>query len=176
MSKTWIVVEDEPDLYNTLLTLFEIWSVDGVAFTNGTDAVKWIEDVDKGSIETNIPELAILDIRLNDPNGVTGIDVSHRLRQSPLMKNMAIVLITAYRLTPQEEKEVMARSEADALIFKPLPTPSEFRTTLQTIRDKRLREAPKEPAKETPPDKPTEPPKEEPATPPDSRDSDEKTE
>ncbi len=45
---TWMVVEDEPDLYDTLLALFEIWSIDGVAFTNGTDAVKWIEDVDKG--------------------------------------------------------------------------------------------------------------------------------
>ena len=41
---TWMVVEDEPDLYDTLLALFEIWSIDGVAFTNGTDAIKWIEE------------------------------------------------------------------------------------------------------------------------------------
>lgn len=125
---TWMVVEDEPDLYDTLLALFEIWSIDGVAFTTGTDALKWIEDVDQGNVETNIPELAILDIRLP---GAKGHHIGARLRQSPVLKDIAVVLITAFLLPPQEERQVKELAQADALLYKPLPSPAEFRTELQ---------------------------------------------
>jgi CheY-like chemotaxis protein len=125
---TWMVVEDEPDLYDTLLALFEIWSIDGVAFTNGTDAVKWIADMDSGSAETNIPELAILDIRLP---GVSGPEIGARLRQSTVLKDIAIVLMTAYHLSPKEEEEAIALAEADDLLYKPLPSPIQFKAVLQ---------------------------------------------
>jgi len=125
---TWMVVEDEPDLYDTLLALFEIWSIDGVAFTNGTDAIKWIEDVDKGDTDTNIPELAILDIRLP---GATGPEIGARLRKSSVLKDIAIVLMTAYHLAPKGEQEVMAQAQADTLLYKPLPAPPEFQTLLK---------------------------------------------
>jgi CheY-like chemotaxis protein len=131
---TWMVVEDEPDLYDTLLALFEIWSIDGVAFTNGTDAIKWIEDVDAGNVEsTNIPELALLDIRLP---GATGPEIAERLRQSPVLGNIAIVLMTAYHLTGVEEQAVMKQAQADHLMYKPLPSPTEFRAVLQKSIDK----------------------------------------
>lgn len=125
---TWMVVEDEPDLYDTLLALFEIWSIDGVAFTNGTDAMKWIADIDRDTPHTNIPELAILDIRLP---GVNGEHIAARLRQSPMLKNMAIVLITAFLLPPQEERKIVEMAQADTLLYKPLPAPPEFRAELQ---------------------------------------------
>ncbi len=133
-TSTWMVVEDEPDLYATLLALFGAWSIDGVAFTNGTDAVKWIDDVDAGTADTNIPELAILDIRLP---GVEGPDIGARLRQSPVLKEIAIVLVTAFHLSPQQEKEVIAKAQADDLIYKPLPAPPEFRAILQKAIAKR---------------------------------------
>jgi CheY-like chemotaxis protein len=125
---TWMVVEDEPDLYDTLLALFEIWSIDGVAFTNGTDAVKWIEDVDRGEANTNLPELALLDIRLP---GVSGPEIGQRLRKSPVLNDVAIVMMTAYHLTPTEEKAVLEKSQAGTLLYKPLPSPTEFRAILQ---------------------------------------------
>jgi CheY-like chemotaxis protein len=125
---TWMVVEDEPDLYDTLLALFEIWSIDGVAFTNGTDAIKWIEDVDKGDTDTNIPELAILDIRLP---GATGPEIGARLRKSSVLKDIAIVLMTAYHLAPKGEQEAIAQAQADTLLYKPLPAPPEFQTLLK---------------------------------------------
>lgn len=125
---TWMVVEDEPDLYSTLLALFGIWSIDGVAFTNGTDAIKWIDDVDAGIADTNIPELAILDIRLP---GVEGPEIGARLRRSPVLKEIAIVLVTAFHLSPQDERAAIAKAQADDLIYKPLPAPAEFRAILQ---------------------------------------------
>jgi len=123
-----MVVEDEPDLYDTLLALFEIWSIDGVAFTNGTDAVKWIEDVEAGKAETNIPELAILDIRLP---GVSGPDIGARLRKNPVLNDLAIVLTTAYHLSPKEEEEAVKLADADDLLYKPLPSPMQFKAILQ---------------------------------------------
>jgi CheY-like chemotaxis protein len=135
---TWMVVEDEPDLYDTLLALFEIWSIDGVAFTNGTDAIKWIEDVDKGDTDTNIPELAILDIRLP---GATGPEIGARLRKSSVLKDIAIVLMTAYHLAPKGEQEVIAQAQADTLLYKPLPAPPEFQALLKKAIDHRRGES-----------------------------------
>lgn len=131
---TWMVVEDEPDLYDTLLMLFEIWGVDGVAFTSGTDAIRWIEEVDRGLSDSGIPELALLDIRLP---GATGPEIGERLRQSPTLREMAIVLTTAYHLTPQEERAAIAQAAADALIRKPLPRPADLRLMLQDVIDQR---------------------------------------
>jgi len=125
---TWIVVEDEPDLYETLLALFEIWSIDGIAFTNGTDAIRWIEDIDNNTIEATTPELALLDIRLP---GVNGDEVARRLRQSPALKDIAIVLITAYHLTPEKEKEILRLAQTKHLIYKPLPDPADFQELLR---------------------------------------------
>ena len=39
---TWMVVEDEPDIYDVLLAMFEIWGIEGVAFVDGGEAVGWI--------------------------------------------------------------------------------------------------------------------------------------
>ena len=135
---TWMVVEDEPDLYDTLLALFEIWSIDGVAFTNGTDAVKWIEDVDRGETNTNLPELALLDIRLP---GVSGPEIGQGLRQSTVLNDVTIVMMTAYHLTPTEEKEVLAKARTDTLLYKPLPSPAEFRAVLQKAIETQNRSA-----------------------------------
>ena len=139
---TWMVVEDEPDLYDTLLALFGIWSIDGVAFTNGTDAVKWIDDVDAGIAETNIPELAILDIRLP---GVEGPEIGARLRKSPVLKNIAIVLVTAFHLSPADEQKAIEKAQADDLLYKPLPAPEAFRAVLQKAIAKRQALQPEEP-------------------------------
>lgn len=131
-----MVVEDEPDLYNTLLALLSIWSIDGVAFTNGFDAERWIEDVDSGAVQTNLPELALLDIRLP---GSSGPEIAARLRQSPVMGHMTIVLTTAYHLSPVDEDAVVQQAQADALMYKPLPAPRELRVALERAISKRQR-------------------------------------
>lgn len=131
---TWMVVEDEPDIYDVLLAMFEIWGIEGVAFVDGAEAVAWIEDVDKGNVVGELPELAILDIRLPE---IPGPEVGARLRKSERLGRVAVVMITAYRLSPDEEEQVKARAQADALMYKPLPAMPELRKTLDQIISKR---------------------------------------
>jgi CheY-like chemotaxis protein len=127
---TWMVVEDEPDIYDVLLAMFEIWGIEGVAFVDGAEAVAWIEDVDKGNSVGELPELAILDIRLPE---VPGPEVGARLRKSERLGKIAVVMITAYRLSSEEEEQVKARAQADTLMYKPLPAMPELRKILDHI-------------------------------------------
>jgi DNA-binding response OmpR family regulator len=128
---SWIVVEDEPHLYDVLIAITESIGVDGYAFANGEDAVAWIDDVDAGFFKGESPELAILDIRL--PGALSGVDVAARLRRSPQMGNIAIVLITAWIMTRREERQIMAESGADMLMYKPLPA---VPVLMRKLRDK----------------------------------------
>lgn len=129
--KTWMLVEDEPDLYEMVLAMYESLGVEGVAFGTGEEAVDWIEDVDSGHFEDHIPELALIDIRL--PGGIDGAQVAARLRQSPGMHNMAIVLMTAWRLSKKQERMVFRVSGCDLLLYKPLPKMSELRTMFDRL-------------------------------------------
>lgn len=122
-----MVVEDEPDIYDVLLAMFEIWGIDGVAFVDGAEAVAWIDSVDQGRVRGELPELAILDIRLPE---ISGPEVSARLRRSPVLGDIGIVLITAYRLSPDDEAAVMEQAQADLLMYKPLPSMAELRVTM----------------------------------------------
>lgn len=135
-----MVVEDEPDIYEVLLAMFGIWGIDGVAFVDGEEAIAWIDDVDDGRFQGELPELALLDIRL--PGEINGVQVGERLRQSSILGDVAIVLTTAYKLTPEEEKGVMRQAGADKLVYKPLPKFGELQALLEsTIAERRARPA-----------------------------------
>lgn len=137
---TWMVVEDEPDIYEVLLAMFGIWGIEGVAFVDGEEAINWIDDVDNGRFQGELPELALLDIRL--PGELQGDDVGERLRKSKQLGNMAIVFITAYKLTPDEEARVMKRAGADRLVYKPLPKFNELQKLLEEILAQRRNNKP----------------------------------
>jgi DNA-binding response OmpR family regulator len=133
-----MVVEDEPDIYELLLAMFEMWGIEGVAFVDGEEAITWIDEADKGT-PGELPELALLDIRL--PGNVSGPMVGERIRKSTALKRMGIVLITAYRLTPEEEMAVITQAGADRLLYKPLPKFSELKTILETVLKEHRAEA-----------------------------------
>lgn len=128
---TWMVVEDEPDIYEVLLAMFEMWGIEGVAFVDGEEAVAWIDDVDSGRFKGELPELALLDIKL--PGDIDGVDVGERLRQSPVLKNMAVVLTTAWKLSPEDQDEAMRRTRSDRWLPKPLPKFNELQGILDSV-------------------------------------------
>ncbi len=122
----WLIVEDEPDIYATLVAMSDLIGDGGVAFTDAEEAIDWIEEVDTGQsgFVQEKPQLAVLDIRL--PGQLSGVDVAARLRKSPTFEKMCIVIITAYRLNQAEEKAVVEKSGANLLLYKPLPKIPEF--------------------------------------------------
>jgi CheY-like chemotaxis protein len=134
---SWIVVEDEPDLYDMVLAMCATLGVDGIAFTNGEEAVSWIEEIDGDHEFSDLPELALVDVRL--PGDIDGAEVSARLRWSSKLGQTAIVLMTAYRLQAREERALMKAAQADMLIYKPLPALPEFERMLKNLL--RTREA-----------------------------------
>ncbi|MCL4250365.1 MAG: response regulator [Anaerolineae bacterium] len=131
----WMVVEDEPDIYELLLAMFEMWGIEGVAFVDGEEAVAWIKDVESGRVKGELPELALLDIRL--PGSISGPEVGERLRQTRQLAQIAVVLTTAYRLTADEEKAVIEQAGADRLIYKPLPGFTDLKSILEDVIQKR---------------------------------------
>lgn len=131
-----MVVEDEPDIYEVLMAMFGIWGIDGMAFVDGEEAVAWIEDVENGNYQGELPELALLDIRL--PGDIDGPTVGEYIRNCAPLKDIAVVLTTAYKLTREEETKFMRQSGADRLIYKPLPKFGELQNVLEnTIAERR---------------------------------------
>src|SRR5262245_40989450 len=111
--------------------MFEMWGIEGVAFVDGEEAVAWIDDVDNGRFKGELPELALLDIRL--PGEINGITVGERLRKSPVLGQIAIVLTTAYKLQPDEQESAIAQAGADKWLPKPLPKFNELQGILETV-------------------------------------------
>jgi CheY-like chemotaxis protein len=125
---TWIIVEDEPGVYEMLLAMSEVLGNEGIAFVDGEEAVAWIDDADQGFFLGEMPELALLDIRL--PNQISGPMVGERIRKSPVLGNIAIILMTAFKLTEEQEKTLVAQAGADLILSKPLPSVPEFKRML----------------------------------------------
>lgn len=128
---TWMLLEDEPDLYEMILAMYDILGVGGVAFGSGEDAVDWIREVDNGRYNGEMPELALLDIRM--PDHISGPMVASRMRRSPTLNNTLIVMMTAYRLSLEEETQMMRDSGADFLLYKPLPRLDEMHYVLNGL-------------------------------------------
>ena len=136
MTMTYMIVEDEPDLYEMLTAMSSVLGVDEVAFATGEEAVTWIEEVEAGIIREEMPVLALIDLRL--PGDIDGVMVAERLRASSLLKDIAVVLMTAYHLDADEEKSAIQRAKADLLMYKPLPSFTELRDILRDIAQRRM--------------------------------------
>ena len=78
------IVEDEPDLRDTLKYNLENEGFSVEAFSNGEDFLS--------SVDKNIPNLVILDLMLP---GVSGLDVCRELRSKDNYDGIGIVMLTA---------------------------------------------------------------------------------
>ncbi len=126
---TWMFVEDEPDLYEIISALFELWGHDVIAFETGEDAVDWL---DKLTPETDdLPELALIDLRL--PGDIDGVEICKHIRASEALHQMPIIIATAYVLNPAQTDQIMREAQADLLLHKPLPTAAEFHAMLDEL-------------------------------------------
>ena len=86
MSKDKILlVEDEPDLLQTLAFNFENEGYKVVKALDGKEAIKFLEDDDSIS-------LVILDLMLPD---MSGLDICRRIRATDNLKDILVIMVTA---------------------------------------------------------------------------------
>ena len=135
--KTWIIVEDDQGVMTMVTAMCTIWNIEPIKLIDGFAAMQWIEKFKDGKYTGLTPELALLDIRMPGPQGP---EIASQLRKIPELKEMAIVMMTAFRLSPDEKQQVMTKSEADLLLYKPLPKLFELnRMVLQAIEARKAK-------------------------------------
>ncbi|WP_119067155.1 response regulator [Aggregatilinea lenta] len=134
----WLVVEDEDDIRNIVKVMFKVWGYDPLEFRNGHEAWRWLDAIESGTYSGDLPELALLDIRMP---GHKGNEIAKRMRSLDALKSMPIVLMTAFSLSDGEYQEMLRECGVDKIIHKPLPDLFELKTTLDTVRDKKRTQA-----------------------------------
>lgn len=136
---TWLLVEDDVSIRAMLTTLVSVmWdNLDLLVFRDGNEATEWLNKVEAGTADTPLPELALLDIRMPGPQGH---EIAQRLRKLTSTADMTIILMTAYRLAPDELTQIEEMAKPDLVIRKPLPRPDELKemldSTLANVRGK----------------------------------------
>src|SRR5437764_51701 len=98
--------------------MMSVWGEKPLPFPDGGAAWGWLDTIANGTFKGELPDLALMDIRMP---GYTGDKIAARIRQTPQIKDIPIILMTAFSLTDAEIKEMMDQTGIDHLINKPLP-------------------------------------------------------
>lgn len=125
----WLIAEDEIDIRNLVSMMATVWGHTPMAFESGQKAWDYLDSVDAGTNTGPLPEFALMDIRMP---GYRGDEVAKRIRSTDRVKNIAIVLMTAFVLSEDEMRKMKADCGVDHIINKPLP---DFMTLKQILDD-----------------------------------------
>ena len=106
MTKKVFIVEDEPDLRDTLQYNFENEGFKVKSFPNGESFLE--------TIKNDKPNLVILDLMLP---GISGLDVCRDLRMGKVNENVAVVMLTAK--SEEVDRIVGFELGADDYVTKP---------------------------------------------------------
>lgn len=106
--KIILVVDDEPDI---LETISEILNLEGyTVFTarNGNECLEKLDDI--------IPDIILLDIMMP---GLTTKEILDQIEQDERLKDTKIIFITAVGMTEAEKEELLSREKVVDFIQKP---------------------------------------------------------
>jgi len=131
---TWLIVEDDPEIRNLVAVMMQVWGETPLALPDGNAAWRWLDSIVDGTFTGELPELALMDIRMP---GHTGDQIAARMRLTERIKHIPIILMTAFTLTETEVQVMVDRAGIDRLIKKPLPDMDDFRATLYRVRDEK---------------------------------------
>ncbi len=130
----WLIAEDETDIRNLLLIVMQAWGYKVLAFETGQKVWDWLDAVEGGTYTGELPELALLDIRMP---GKRGNECANRMRSLAALQNLPIALMTAYSLNEAERQAFMKNDGVDAIVNKPLPPFDELKPLLESIIQKK---------------------------------------
>jgi CheY-like chemotaxis protein len=124
-----LVVEDEEDIRNIVKVMFGVWGHNSIEFRDGNQAFKWLDEIEAGTYKGELPELALMDIRMPGPRGN---EIARRMRTLTQFQAIPIVLMTAFSLNEAERQAMLTGDGVDHIVAKPLP---EFYTLKQLLED-----------------------------------------
>ncbi len=88
-----LVVDDDPDIQDSLRIILESNQYAVRTAANGREAM--------GALEDHLPDLMILDVMM--ATDTEGFDLAYKLRETPEFKNLPIVMLTAFLNKVREE-------------------------------------------------------------------------
>ncbi len=109
-----LVVDDDPDLIETIRFRLDQEGYEVITVSNGLEAL--------GAVRESQPDLVILDVMMPKENGYRVSKIIKEDGQAGrLSKKIAVILLTARNLKgdPGREKMFMEFSQADDMIYKP---------------------------------------------------------
>jgi CheY-like chemotaxis protein len=130
----WLLVEDDNDIRTIVSMMMTFWGESPLSFPDGNAAWAWLDSVENGTFSGTLPELALMDIKMP---GYFGDKIAARIRTVANLKEIPIVLMTAFALTEAEIQEMRQKAGIDHLINKPLPDMDVLRSLLYKVRDDR---------------------------------------
>ena len=125
-----MIAEDEADIRMLVSTMAMAWGHTTLQFESGQKAWDFLDKVEAGEYKSPLPEFALMDIRMP---GYRGDEVAKRIRETKAIKDIPIVLMTAFILSEQEVRQMKAESGVDHVINKPLPDFMKFKEILDTV-------------------------------------------
>jgi CheY-like chemotaxis protein len=128
--KPWLVVEDDDDIRNYVKMLFMAWGHNAIEFRDGKQTFAWLDAIESGNHAGDLPELALLDIRMPGPRGN---EIARRMRSIEHFRKIPIVLMTAFSLSASERQTMLDRDGVDTIINKPLPDLTELKAMLDRL-------------------------------------------
>jgi CheY-like chemotaxis protein len=133
----WLLVEDDDDIRNIVSMMFTVWGQSPLVFPDGFKAWAWLDSVEQGTFTGTLPELALMDIRMP---GHRGDEIAGRIRKTAAIKDIPIILMTAFSLTEAEITAMKADFGIDHILNKPLPDLMDFHGVLMRVRSEKLAE------------------------------------
>jgi CheY-like chemotaxis protein len=131
---TWLIAEDEADIRTLIATMCAVWGHETMLFENGGLVWEWLDKVESGSHDGQMPDLILLDIRMP---GKKGDEIARRMRSMPAFDSLPVVLMTAFSLDDQERGNYLNTVGVDYIVNKPLPDFEEFRVLLHNIVERK---------------------------------------
>ena len=114
----WLIAEDEADIRNLVAMMCQVWGHTPMTYESGHKVWELLDQLDAGTYSGEMPEFALMDIRMP---GRRGDELSKRMRTVEQLKNIPIVLMTAFVLSDEEMAHMKEEFGIDHVINKPLP-------------------------------------------------------
>ena len=126
----WLIAEDEADIRNLVSMMAQVWGHTTMHFESGTKMWDWLDEVEAGKVSDTLPDFALMDIRMP---GKRGNELSKRVREIDALKNIPIVLMTAFVMSEEEMNQMRDEFGVDHVVNKPLPDFDKLKSILDEV-------------------------------------------